>query len=239
MSLPPGASPLSRRLYQGSTGCATLSFRSFTLEMTQHKRGRGRLEKGSKIFNLSQGCRCEAPQRVGLPKNSFQQQWQRGSVEDRQNSLTHHNIYWVPALVQEPGDRKMSKTLLARPHVLNIYTKSVSAWDRDRASGWFACLSGAKLTLLITHAVPCPVRALELTEGGPARGFRKPGLLILVHCQFHFLMLTFHRKVKFTVSVKGYCDHPHIVCACCWFIFILRVLQCLQSQVCVGKGKEF
>lgn len=121
MSSPPGASPLSRRLYQGSTGCATLSFRILTLEMTQHERGRGRLGEGSNIFNLSQGCRCEAPQRVGLPKNSFRQQWQRGSVEDRQNSLTHHNICWVPALVQEPGDRKMHKTLLARPRVLNVH----------------------------------------------------------------------------------------------------------------------
>lgn len=179
MSLPPGASPLSRRLYQGSTGCATLSFRILTLEMTQHKRGWGRLEQGSKIFNLSQGCRREAPQRVGLPKNSFQQQWQRGSVEDRQNSLTHHNIYWVPALVQEPGDRKMNKTLLARPHVLNIYTKSVSAGDRDRVSGWFVCLSGAKVTLLIHTQYPCPVRALELTKGGPTWGFRKPVAALL------------------------------------------------------------
>lgn len=69
----------------------------------------------------------------------------------------------------------MNKTLLARPQVLNVYTKSVSAGDRDRASGWFVCLSGAKATLLITHTrYPRPVRALELTKGGPTRGFRKP-----------------------------------------------------------------
>lgn len=74
----------------------------------------------------------------------------------------------------------MNKTLLARPHVLNIYTKSVSAGDRDQVSGWFVCLSGAKVTMLITHTqYPCPVRALELTKGGPTRGFRKPVAALL------------------------------------------------------------
>lgn len=211
MSLLRGASPLCRRLYQVSTGCATLSFRILTLEMTQHKRGRGRLEKGSKIFNLSQGCRCEAPQRVGLPKNSFQQQWQHGSVEDRQNSLTHHNIYWVPALVQEPGDRKMNKTLLARPHVLN-HLHHICKCLGQGPSLRLVCLplwcQGD--TAHNTHAV-LPVLS-ELWSWLKVAPQENPvsetqwqyclsqyrALLILVYYQFHFLMLTFHRKVKFT-----------------------------------------
>lgn len=130
----------------------------------------------------------------------------------------------------------MNKTLLARPQVLNVYTKSVSAGDRDWASGWFVCLSGAKVTLLITHTRYPVLSELwswlkvaphEVSESQwPHCLSQRWALLILVHYQFHFLMLTFHRKVKLTRLSKRLSDHPHIVCACClnilvWFIFIL------------------
>lgn len=88
------------------------------------------------------------------------------------------------------------------------------------------------------HAVLPALSALELTEGGPTRGFRNPcfsqwgALLILVYYQFHYLMLTFHRKVKFITHLrkKGYCDHPHL---CLLFKNIYLIYLYTQSaSVC-------